>query len=115
MRTKLLAFFVDPSETSFGFHRVNPSGIVKGIPPRLNKKSKTFNWAGGVNIPPSFTRERNLPNMSKSTFKFLICQEYAICDMRYAIWDGGYAIWDLGWGRGAKCRVQRAEGIAHGA
>ena len=27
--------------------------------------------------------------MSKSTFKFLICQEYAIWDMRYAIWDGG--------------------------
>jgi len=45
-----------------------------GIPPRLNKKSKTFNWAGGVNITPSFTGERNLPNISKSTFKFLKCQ-----------------------------------------
>ncbi len=29
---------------------LGPSGIVKGIPPRLNKKSKTFNWAGGVNL-----------------------------------------------------------------
>jgi len=28
----------------------SPSGIVKGISPRLNKKSKTFNWAGGVNL-----------------------------------------------------------------
>ena len=49
------------------FHGVN-------ISPRLNKKSKTFNWAGGVNIAPSFIGERNLPNMSKSTFKFLKCQ-----------------------------------------
>ncbi len=24
------------------------------ISPRLNKKSKTFNWAGGVNIPPQY-------------------------------------------------------------
>jgi len=29
---------------------LRPSGIVKGIPPRLNKKAKTFNWAGGVNL-----------------------------------------------------------------
>jgi len=30
---------------------LHSSGIVKGIPPRLNKKAKTFNWAGGVNPP----------------------------------------------------------------
>jgi len=30
-----------------------PSGIVKGIPPQLNKKSKTFNWAGGADNLPS--------------------------------------------------------------
>ena len=32
-----------PSEICCAFHGVN-------IPPRLNKKSKTFNWAGGVNL-----------------------------------------------------------------
>ena len=28
----------------------------------------------GVNIAPSFTGERNLPNISKTTLDFLVCQ-----------------------------------------
>ncbi|MBW2003305.1 MAG: hypothetical protein JRI72_01650 [Deltaproteobacteria bacterium] len=37
-------------EERFSLGALCPSGIIKGISPRLNKKSKTFNWAGRASL-----------------------------------------------------------------
>jgi hypothetical protein len=76
------------------------------LPPR--QAESRFHGAG---IAPSFTGERNLPNMSKSTFKFLKCQGKERKRAKGTMWDLGLRIADCGFG---KSKRQRAKGGGYG-
>ena len=54
--------------------------IPKGISPRLNKKSKTFNWAGGVNL-----RSASLKDKGKGKGKDKDKERCGMCGLR--IWE----------------------------